>query len=80
MPSEDFSILKVLYSNTGSSALKGPSANNIGTIVKRNSSNVFTGEGAPLLFNGSYVFDRILEWRPLYLNFNLRYMLISSRG
>ena len=68
IPSEDLSILKVLYSSTGSSALYGPRANNIGTTVLRNSSNVLTGEGAPLLFKGSYVLVLILEVRPLYLN------------
>lgn len=68
IPSEDLSILKVLYSSIGSSAVYGPRANNIGTTMLRNSSKVLTGIGAPLFFNGAYVLVLILGVRPLYLN------------
>ena len=67
IPRADLIILKVLYKSTGSSALYGPSANNIGTIVNRNSLNVLTGTGAALLLNGLYVVDRIRVFKPLYL-------------
>merc|ERR1712038_896353 len=67
IPSEDLSILKVLYSSIGSSAVYGPRANNIGTMVLRNSSKVLTGVGAPLFLNGAYVLVLILGVRPLYL-------------
>ena len=67
IPSAALRILNVLYKSTASSTLYGPRANNIGTTVLRNSSNVLTGKGAPLLFKGSYRFVRILEFKPLCL-------------